>query len=532
MPTKRIDPKQATTREMMAFSLLPLGMYFVSTTVSTALNLYMTDILGFSMLYVSFIVLGTKVWDAVNDPLMGMIVERTRTKWGKCRPYLLWISPFLCVMTALLFYPFPFSAKYDGPNGNRAHFAVMLIIYMIYIAAYTAIEIPYNSMTPLVFPEQKSRVKAVSVSNIVGSLGTILPAMLIFTLGDAFGNGRNDPSNKGFFWAALLFALIGCAVIMGSFFGIREKVYIPPKKQPYFKGLKIVFSDRRMTILILCAFFSGFINVGAIFLPYFAKWNTIGILPMDEINGYVNGLLGTQLRLTSTGLMTPILQIGSGISYIISMALIPPLLKKMSKKQLWIWTSLIGAVANVGVYLVGVYLLPYTSAAGCVVYTGLRFLTNFPVGASLVLLIAMMADLTDEIELASHERLEATVFSFKSLLFQLAWAIMNMASLALVGAVGYHADTMDRITNGGTAPLIESTLLPSIVDGVDYTRVLNTIFFMLTAFGSLGLLLQAIPMFFFKESGPEVLERLAAYRDERDRERQVALEQATVAPKG
>ena len=526
MTAKRINLQQATTREIMAFSLLPLGMFFVNSTVYTALNIYMTDILGFSMLYVSIIVLGTKVWDAVNDPLMGMIVERTRTKWGKCRPYLLWMAPSLCVSTALLFYPVQFGAQHNGPNGNRMLFALVLAVYMVFIATYTSVEIPYNSMTPLVFPEKKSRVKAVSVSNVVGSLGTILPSVLIFTLADVFGNGRNDPSNKGYFWAASIFSIIGCGVIAGSFFGIREKIYIPPHQVPYRKGLKIVFSDKRMTFLILCTFFSGFVNVGSLFLPYFAKWNTIGILPMEEISGFVSRLVGMEIHLTSTGLMTPVLQIGSGISYMLSMAVIPGLLKKMSKKQLWIWTSLLGAAANIVVYLVGVYILPYTTPAGCVVYTILRFFTNFPVGASLVLLIDMLADLTDEIELNSRERLEATMFSFKSLLYKLAWAIMNMVSMVIVGAVGYHAETMDKLTNGGTIPLIQSTTLPSISGGVDYTRVLNTIFFMLTAFGSLGLVLQAIPMFFYKEGGADIQEKLTAYRAERELERQAILDGA------
>jgi len=526
MSVKRLNLYRATTREIMMFSLLPLGLFFVQSTVYTALNIYMSDILGFSMLYVSFIVLGAKLWEAFSGPLAGIVVEHTRTRWGKCRPYLLWASPPLFITTALLFFPIVFDSRWDGPNGNRMLFFFALTAYMIYIAAFTAVEIPYNSMTPLVFPEEKSRVRAVSMSNVIGSLGTILPSLLIFTLADIFGNGRNDPSNRGYFWAALIFALIGCVIISGSFFGIKEKIYMPPKQQPYLKGLRIVFRDKRMAILILCSFFSGIINVGSIFLPYFAKWNTIGILPMEAINGFVNRAFGTELRLTSTGILTPVLQIGSGISYMLSMAIIPPLLKKMSKKQLWIWTSLLGAAANVVVYLVGIYVLPYTTPAGCVAYTALRFFTNFPIGASIVLLIDLLADLTDEIELASHERLEATIFSIKSLLFKFAWAIMNMVSLAIVGAVGYDAERMDRLTSNGMVPLIQSTTLPSVAGGVNYTAVLNTIFFMLTAFGAIGMVLQAVPMFFYKEGGADTLEKLAAYREEKEREQQAALDAA------
>ena len=101
---KRIDIKRATNREILAFSLLPLGFFFIDCTVYTVINFYMTDVLKLSMSLVSIILLGTKAWDAINDPIMGQIVERTRTKWGKCRPYLLWVSIPFAVTTALLSY--------------------------------------------------------------------------------------------------------------------------------------------------------------------------------------------------------------------------------------------------------------------------------------------------------------------------------------------------------------------------------------------------------------------------------------------
>ena len=111
------------------------------------------------------------------------------------------------------------------------------------------------------------------------------------------------------------------------------------EKTNYIKGLKIVFSDKKMVILVVVAFFSAIANLGAIFLPYFAKWNCIGVLPMDQITGFLNNLIyklihvEVNINLTNEGLLTPLLQIGSGISYMLSMAIIPPLLKKMSEKN-------------------------------------------------------------------------------------------------------------------------------------------------------------------------------------------------------
>ena len=87
---RTIDPKTADWREILAFSLLPLGILTIDCTVYTVMDFYLTDVLKLSMGLASFVLLGTKAWDAINDPLMGQLVERTRTKHGKCRPYRLW----------------------------------------------------------------------------------------------------------------------------------------------------------------------------------------------------------------------------------------------------------------------------------------------------------------------------------------------------------------------------------------------------------------------------------------------------------
>ncbi len=96
----------------------------------------------------------------------------------------------------------------------------------------------------------------------------------------------------------------------------------------------------------------------------------------------------------------------------LSMVLIPPLLKKMDKKTLWIWMSFIGAIADIITFIIGVWVVPYNTVPVLSLYTVLRFFTNFPVGMSLVLLIAMFSDTVDDIEMRSKERLEGTVFSF------------------------------------------------------------------------------------------------------------------------
>lgn len=501
-------------------------MFFISTTVNTVFNIYMTDVLKLSMILTSVVLLGTKAWDAINDPMMGAIVERTRSKWGKCRPYLLWIAAPLVITTAFLFLPVNFSSNLDIYNkngeflGNGGSFVFVLLMYMTYITAYTAIEIPYNSLTPLVFPQKDKRVNAVSVSNTLGSLGSILPSVLIWLFIGLLGNGKDDNTNWGYFWSALLFAAMGAGLIIWSFFGIKEKIYIPPRNMNARKSLKTILSDSRMRVLLLASFFMGCINIGAIFLPYFAKWNCIGILPMEKINLFLEKVLGKNPEIGAVAILPTLLSIMSGISYMLSMMIIPLFLKKMSKKTLWIWMSIIGAIACVMTYFIGIYLLPYNTLGGFVVYAILRFFTNFPVGMSTVLSVSMFADITDDLEMKTGERLEATAYSIKGLMYKLSMAIFNVAVLAIIDNLGYNADKMDTITNGAETPLIDSTRIASVIEGVDYTKLLNGIFFMLTALSAIGLILQAIPMFFYKFDEDEMEERLVEYRKRKEEEQE------------
>lgn len=148
----------------------------------------------------------------------------------------------------------------------------------------------------------------------------------------------------------------------------------------------------------------------------------------------------------------------------------------------------------------------------------LRFFTNFPVGIMTVLTVAMFSDVVEDIEMRTGKRLEGMVFSFQSMISQISVAVLNALMLQVVDAFGYDAAVMTTITNDLTQPLIQSTTQSAIVNGIDYTLLLNVIFFLLTAFGAIGLLLQSIPMFFYKFDEKAQAGKLKAFREEKARQ--------------
>lgn len=542
---KRIDLKNATTREMLAFSLLPFGLLTVLNVISNALNVYLADYLGIGMVGAGLVLSVTKVWDAFNDPMMGMIVDKTRTKWGKCRPYLIWMVIPMMIGTILLFAPVDFTnsgtfaisqidlASTFATIGDGFHivrtsedvstgnFWYAVAAYLIFYTFYTAIDIPYQGLNPLVFPESKTRVKAISISNIFGSIGTILPSIVFFPIVYAFPDPR-----KGFFVASIVFAVLAGVPIVISFFGIKEKVYIETEPIKYRKTLKIIFADKNMKHLIWAALFNGIVNLGAMFLMFFAKWNCYGIFDFPALNAWTEAHLHVNLNLTEEGLLFPILSISSGISYMLSMALVPVLLKKMDKKTLWIRMSFICAVANVIVWALCMFVFPYsspdltTARIGFVVYCLCRFFTNFPVGMSIVLLTAIFSDTIDVIEMNSGERLEGAVFSFKSLVNKIGIAFFNLVVMSIVNAFGYSTMSTELNALKDSGELTREILLNN------HMPVLNAIFFMLTVLGSIGLVLQAIPMFKYKFNEAEYEDKIKAFREEKEARMEAELQEA------
>ncbi len=552
----RFDIEHASAKEIALFSLLPFGLMTISNVVGSALNLYFSDVLGLGLVATGLILAVSKLWDAVNDPMMGLIVDRTRSKWGKCRPYILLMALPLMASFILLFSPVEFGDRFGtftvnqidmeatfATVGNGFHvvrtvssaiskgnFIFAMIAYLLFYTFNTAVDIPYQGLPPLLFPDSKQRVRAISFSSILGSIGTILPSIVLFPIVYAFSDQR-----IGFFVGAIVFSIVGGLSLGVSFFGIKEKVVLKPKRVSYFATLKIIFAqNKNIRILMASVFFASITNLGAMFLIYFCKWNCYGIIDFPALEEWIFSTFHKRISMTEEGILYPLLSITSGISYMLSMAIVPRLLKRMSKKKLFIRQSLIFAAADVAVFLICRYVFPYNSPdltlarIGLTIYALLRFFTNFPVGMSTVLLTAIFADTVDTIEMNSGERLEGATFSFKSLVNKLGVAGFNLIMMATVQSFGYDkltalAKHKDALKDAGQILTREAVL--------ENNTTLNAIFFMLTVLGAIGLILQAVPMFFYKFNEEENQLQITAFRDERDRQREAELKAAVRSTK-
>ena len=159
--------KRASKAGVIFYSCGDLASQFVWTFIGTYLTVFYTDIVGLAPAVAAVIMMVAKVWDAINDPMMGAITERTKSKMGRFRPYILFGSPILAIASVLCF-THPFS----GPSAAGVIWAT--VTYIATGMLYTLVNIPYGALAP-VMTEDASQRNAINASRNIGmNLGILI----------------------------------------------------------------------------------------------------------------------------------------------------------------------------------------------------------------------------------------------------------------------------------------------------------------------------------------------------------------------
>ncbi len=150
-------------KEGIAYSLCGFGQNLICTVIGSYLTVFMTDAIGFAALPVALLMLFARLFDAFNDPIMGSVVDRTRTKWGKCRPYLKWMAFPIAAMTVLCFLPW-------FPNSNGG-FAAVSILYIIWSVIYTVADVPYWGLSTSMSNDTYRRGNLLTIARLFCTAG-------------------------------------------------------------------------------------------------------------------------------------------------------------------------------------------------------------------------------------------------------------------------------------------------------------------------------------------------------------------------
>ena len=169
-------------KEALAYGIAGFGQNFICTIIGSYLTIFLTDALLFGAegvtigsitgsMAVAWLMLGTRIFDAFNDPIMGSIVDKTRTKWGKCRPYLKWMAFPIAIMTIACFLPV-FQEK------ATSTFIVVGIIYVLWSVTYTVADVPYWGLSTCMTNDTVVRGNLLTVTRLLCTLGAAAGAIL------------------------------------------------------------------------------------------------------------------------------------------------------------------------------------------------------------------------------------------------------------------------------------------------------------------------------------------------------------------
>ena len=169
------DPSSLQPKEAIAYGIAGFGQNFICTIIGSYLTIFLTDALLFGAadvtfgkvtgaMAVAYLILGTRIFDALNDPIMGSIVDKTRTKWGKCRPYLKWMAFPIAIMTIICFLPV-FQAK------ATSSFIIIAIIYVVWSVVYTVADVPYWGLSTCMTNDTVVRGNLLTVTRLLCTLG-------------------------------------------------------------------------------------------------------------------------------------------------------------------------------------------------------------------------------------------------------------------------------------------------------------------------------------------------------------------------
>ncbi len=399
------EKKLASKAAVICYSFGDLASQFVWTFVGSYLTIFYTDIVGLAPAIVSAIMLGARIWDAVNDPMMGAICERTRSRFGRFRPYIAAGCPFLAIFAVLTFTN-PFG------SGNTAGVVWAAATYIIAGMLYTLTNIPYSSLSGVMTEDANQRNQINTSRNIGMNLGMILVNALSPVLLLKFSSVANAEvaDARGYMMTVILYSIISVPLFLIVAYTAKEHVQPTgePQKFSLVDTFKNLVNNKYLMIITLImtiqmTAFMGRIAVCAYYVIY---------------------CLGS---FTMISLIMTIPSIGA----VIGSPFVPFLARKMGKRNVLMVT-----MALQGVGLLIMYFAPFDNMA--MVLVGDVIFGIFNMGFPMTL--SMVADSVDYMELKTGVRTDGTAYATYGLATKIGNALGGSVGVLLLAAFGYVAN--------------------------------------------------------------------------------------------
>ena len=212
-------------REFIMFGIAAGGQGMIYATMSSYISDFYINVMGLPLVFVLLLMLLARVWDAINDPMMGVIVDKFTTPWGKMKPYVLFTALPIAALTFLMFFSPP------GLNSTE----LMVYAAFVYVGwgmIYTVSDVPFWSMPNVMTPDPAERANTISFGRTVNGVGSAVPMVLFAVLSwIPFFSGESslEAEKIKYIVMAVTASVVGIALFVTSYFTTKERVQIPAK---------------------------------------------------------------------------------------------------------------------------------------------------------------------------------------------------------------------------------------------------------------------------------------------------------------
>ena len=405
------------TKDKVAYGFGDFASSMFWKLFSVYLLYYYTDVFGIAAAAVGTMFLITRIWDTALDPVIGIIADRTDSKWGKFRPYLLWVAIPFGIIGVLTF-----TAPELSSSGKLVY---AYVTYTLMMMIYSAINVPYASLMGVMTPNIKDRTTLSTFRFIFAFAGSILVLATAEPLVSIFGKDATGVDlQKGWQFTIIVYAVIASLLFYLTFLWTRERVK-PPKEQK--TSLKTDLTDlgknKPWFILLGAGVFTLIFNSlrdgsAIYYFKYYFSSQAAFQMPLFDV---------------AINYSTLYLVLGQAAN-IVGVVLAKPVSDRIGKKNTFLYAMLIAGVLSCFFYTFGendIFLI-----------FSFQFLISVCAGSIFPLLWSMYADIADYSEWQTGRRATGLIFSSSSMAQKLGWTLGGAVTGWLLAMWGFEANTV------------------------------------------------------------------------------------------
>ncbi|MCI8539293.1 MAG: MFS transporter [Oscillospiraceae bacterium] len=442
-PTYTVAPQdRVSPASKLCYSIGFAGKDGFQTITNNYLMMFLMMVVGLDGAFIGALMLGARIWDAINDPILGSIADHTNSRWGRFRPYVFSVVP-MAIIFALLFF---------NPNlsmtGKMIYFTV---VYVLYGMCYTVLEVPYFGLTGAMTFDPQERASITAWSRIVSRIPAVALPLLLGWFVTRFDAPGLPIGEKGAFYTAIAVGVIAIVASLFSFFGCKEKALVnaepSAKKASGFQDfLNVLRGNWALAVVMIAQLFF-----------------TFNVILCDMLNGYY----------LTYSLGSPALIMGVGVSLVAVGACIGQFVYPYVASRVQSCKNIM--LVGVPVYCVLLAVCYFAGKVSVPLYLVCLIVLNLFTGALQINVINLCFEVCDKLEYQNGVRADATVFAVVSFLMKLAAGLAATIAgwgLQLVGFQGMGPVMIEVTPAMASGVAVLRFALPGVLAVISFIAVL------------------------------------------------------------